>query len=162
MMTAKYTYFALTAAVIVVLDQASKAIVLQHFQLYDSISVIPGFFNLTYIRNPGGAFGVLAGGSTVLRNLLFFGAGTVALGMILYFLHATPDRDRLMRFTLALIFGGAIGNMIDRLRFGEVVDFLDFNLVFMRWPAFNVADSAITVGILLFVYHIIFKPMPNS
>lgn len=160
-MTAKYKYFVITAAVVILLDQVTKALVLQHFQLYDSISVVPGFFNLTHIRNPGGAFGVLAGEGSTLRNVLFLGAGSVALGMILFFLRATPDKERLMRFTLSLIFGGAIGNIIDRLRFGEVVDFLDFNLVFMRWPAFNVADSAITVGIGLFVYHIIFKPMPQ-
>ena len=160
-MTAKYTYFAITAAVIVVLDQITKALILQHFNLHDSVSVVPGFFNLTHIRNPGGAFGVLAGGGSTLRNMLFLGAGSVALGMILFFLRATPDKDRLMRFTLALIFGGALGNIIDRLRFGEVVDFLDFYLGGLHWPAFNVADSAITVGIGLFVYHIIFKPMPQ-
>jgi signal peptidase II len=159
-MSAKFKYFGITAAVIVLLDQISKALVLQHFQLYDSVSVIPGFFNLTHIRNPGGAFGVLAGGGSNLRNLLFLGAGTVALGMILLFLRATPDKERLMRLTLALIFGGAIGNIIDRLRFGEVVDFLDFYIGGLHWPAFNVADSAITVGIGLFVYHLIFKPMP--
>lgn len=160
-MSAKYKYFAITAAVVIVLDQITKALVLHHFQLYDSVSVIPGFFNLTHIRNPGGAFGVLAGGGSTLRNLLFLGAGTVALCMILFFLRATPDKERLMRFTLALIFGGAIGNIVDRLRFGEVVDFLDFYLGNLHWPAFNVADSAITVGICLFVYHIIFKPMPQ-
>jgi signal peptidase II len=160
-MTAKYKYFVITAAAIVLLDQVSKALVLQHFQLYDSVSVIPGFFNLIHIRNPGGAFGVLAGGGSALRNLLFLGAGTVALGMILFFLKATPDEEGLLRFTLSLIFGGAIGNIIDRLRFGEVVDFLDFYIGNLHWPAFNVADSAITVGIGLFVYHLIFKPMPQ-
>jgi signal peptidase II len=160
-MTAKYKYFVITAAVIVLLDQVTKALVLQYFQLYDAVSIVPGFFNLTHIRNPGGAFGVLAGGGSTLRNMLFLGAGSVALGMILFFLRATPDKERLMRFTLALIFGGAIGNIIDRLRFGEVVDFLDFYLGSLHWPAFNVADSAITVGIGLFVYHILFKPMPQ-
>lgn len=160
-MTSKYTYFTIIAALIILLDQLTKALVLQHFQLYDTVSIVPGFFNLTYIRNPGGAFGVLAGGGSALRNLLFLGAGSVALGMILFFLRATPLKERLMRFTLALIFGGAIGNIIDRLRFGEVVDFLDFYLGSLHWPAFNVADSAITIGIGLFVYHIIFKPMPH-
>lgn len=160
-MTAKYKYFVITAAVIVLLDQVTKALVLQYFQLYDVVSIVPGFFNLTHIRNPGGAFGVLAGGGSTLRNMLFLGAGSVALMMILFFLRATPDKERLMRFTLALIFGGAIGNIIDRLRFGEVVDFLDFYLGSLHWPAFNVADSAITVGIGLFVYHILFKPMPQ-
>lgn len=160
-MTAKYKYFVIIAAVVILLDQATKALVLQYLQLYDAISVVPGFFNLTHIRNPGGAFGVLAGGGSTLRNVLFLGAGSVALGMIIFFLRATPDKDRLMRFTLALIFGGAIGNIIDRLRFGEVVDFLDFYIGGLHWPAFNVADSAITVGIGLFVYHIIFNPMPQ-
>ena len=160
-MTAKYKYFAITAAVVIALDQISKALVLQHFQLYESVSVIPGFFNLTHIRNPGGAFGILASGGSNLRNVLFLGAGTVALGMILYFLKATEDKERLMRFTLALIFGGAIGNIIDRLRFGEVIDFLDFYIGSLHWPAFNVADSAITVGICLFVYHLIFNPLPQ-
>lgn len=160
-MTAKYKYFILTAVLIVGLDQITKSLILAQFQLYETLNVIPGFFNLTHIRNPGGAFGFLAGGSTTVRNLLFLGAGTVALGMILFFLHSTRDHERLMRFTLALIFGGAIGNIIDRLRFGEVVDFLDFYIGSLHWPAFNVADSAITVGILLFVYHILFKPLPE-
>jgi signal peptidase II len=160
-MTGKYKYFAITATVIILLDQVTKALVLQYLQLYDAVSIVPGFFNLTHIRNPGGAFGVLAGGGSTLRNMLFLGAGSVALGMILFFLRATPDKERLMRFTLALIFGGAIGNIIDRMRFGEVVDFLDFYLGSLHWPAFNVADSAITVGIGLFIYHIIFKPMPH-
>lgn len=160
-MPAKYKYFVITVAVIILLDQITKALVLQYFHLHDSLTVIPGFFNLTHIRNPGGAFGVLAGGGNHLRNWLFLGAGTIALGMILFFLQSTPDRDRLMRFTLALIFGGAIGNIVDRLRFGEVVDFLDFYVGQLHWPAFNVADSAITIGIFLFVYHIVVKPMPQ-
>lgn len=160
-MTAKYKYFVITAAVIVLLDQVTKALVLQYFQLYDVVSIVPGFFNLTHIRNPGGAFGVLAGGGSTLRNMLFLGAGSVALMMILFFLRATPDKERLMRFTLALIFGGAIGNIIDRLRFGEVVDFLDFYLGSLHWPAFNVADSAISVGSTIFIFHVLLGKMPK-
>jgi signal peptidase II len=153
--------FTLIAGLVVVLDQLTKLLVLAKMPLYHSITVIPGFFNLTHIRNPGGAFGFMAGGSHGLRNLLFIGVSAIAMGLIVYFYRSTPKTHPYLASALAMIFGGAVGNLIDRLRFNEVVDFLDLYLGAYHWPAFNVADSAISVGITIFIAHVVFGKIPN-
>jgi signal peptidase II len=156
----KYIRFAGIVALVVLVDQVTKTIVLRTMPLLKSIVVIPGFFNLTHVHNPGGAFGFLAQNGSPWRHWMFLAAAVVALSMILYFHHQTPKTHPFLGVGLALIFGGAIGNLIDRLRFGEVVDFLDFYAVHLHWPTFNVADSAVTVGVGIFVLHILFKKMP--
>lgn len=153
--------FTLIAGLIVVLDQLTKLLVLAKMPLYHSITVVPGFFNLTHIRNPGGAFGFMAGGSHELRNVLFVGVSAIAMGLIIYFYRSTPKTHPYLASALAMIFGGAVGNLIDRLRFQEVVDFLDFYVGAYHWPAFNVADSAISVGITIFIAHVVLGKMPN-
>lgn len=145
---------------VVLADQATKLLVLNKMPLFKSIVVIPGFFNITHVHNPGGAFGFLARNGSPWRHWMFLAAAVVALSMILYFYHQTPKTHPLLGLGLALIFGGAIGNLIDRLRFGEVIDFLDFYVAHLHWPTFNVADSAVTVGVGIFVLHILFKKMP--
>lgn len=153
--------FLLIAGLVVVFDQIAKGLVLASMPIYRSIAVIPGFFNLTHIRNPGGAFGFMATGSQGLRNLLFLGVSAIAMGLIVFFYRSTPKTHRALAASLAMIFGGAVGNLIDRLRFGEVVDFLDVYLGAYHWPAFNVADSAITVGITIFIAHVVLGKMPD-
>jgi len=153
--------FTVIAGLVVVLDQITKWLVLVKMPLYHSIPVIPGFFNLTHIRNPGGAFGFMAAGGQGIRNLLFLGVAILAMGLIVYFYRLTPRTRPYLAAALAAIFGGAVGNLIDRLRFGEVVDFLDFFLGAYHWPAFNVADSAISVGITVFVIHVVLGKMPE-
>ena len=153
--------FAGIAGLVVVLDQLTKWLVLANMPLHRSIAIIPGFFNLTHIHNPGGAFGFMATGSPGLRNLLFLGVATVAMVLIVYFYRSTPRNYPFLAGALALIFGGAVGNIIDRLRFGVVVDFLDFYVGAYHWPAFNVADSAITVGITIFIGHVLLGKMPE-
>jgi signal peptidase II len=145
---------------VILLDQASKALVLNTMRLYESIPVIPGFFNLTHIHNPGGAFGFLAGQSVVVRTFFFLVVAFLAMGLILHFYFKTPPTHPTLSAAFALIFGGAVGNLIDRLRFGKVVDFFDFYIGALHWPAFNVADSAISVGITVFVLHLVFNRMP--
>jgi signal peptidase II len=145
---------------VILLDQISKAVVLNTMRLYESIPVIPGFFNLTHIHNPGGAFGFMAGQSVVVRTVLFLVVSTLAIGLILHFYFKTPATYPYLSAGFALIFGGAVGNLIDRLRFGKVVDFLDFYIGSLHWPAFNVADSAITVGITVFLLHLLLNRMP--
>jgi signal peptidase II len=157
---AKYRRFTIVVIAVVALDQISKGAVLKFMALYKSIPVIPGFFNITHVHNPGGAFGFLAQNGAPWRHWLFLGAVLLALGMILYFHHQTPRSHPYLAFGLSLIFGGAIGNLIDRLRFGEVVDFLDFYILDHHWPTFNVADSGVTIGVLIFLAHIYFKKMP--
>ena len=160
MLNMKYTRFILVAALVVILDQLSKLWVLMKMPLHESIPIIPGFFSLTHVHNPGGAFGFLAQNAALWRHWLFLGAAVLALGMIIYFHHQTPRSHSYLALGLSLIFGGAIGNLIDRVRFGEVVDFLDFYILNHHWPTFNVADSGVTVGVIIFLAHIVFKKMP--
>jgi signal peptidase II len=145
------------AGAVLVLDQVTKALVLTHLPLGGSIPVIPGLFDLTHVHNPGGAFGFLSGLSAEVRSLLFVAVSLLAAGLILYFYWQTPVRQRFLALGLCLLFGGALGNLVDRIRFGVVVDFLDLYVGDLHWPAFNVADSAITVGVFIFGYHILFR-----
>jgi signal peptidase II len=156
----KYTRFAIIIALVAVLDQFSKTVVLKYIPLYKTIPVIPGFFNLTHVHNPGGAFSFMAQNDSPLRHWLFLGAAILALCLILYFYHQTPKTHPFLGAALAMIFGGAVGNLIDRMRFGEVVDFLDVYVVTLHWPTFNVADSAVTVGVCIFIGHMVFKKIP--
>jgi signal peptidase II len=153
--------FVLIAGLVVVLDQITKLLVLANMPLYHSIAVVPGLFNLTHIHNPGGAFGFMASGHPGLRNLLFIGVSSLAMGLLIYFYRNTPKSHPFLATALAMIFGGAVGNLIDRLRFGEVVDFLDVYIGAYHWPAFNVADSGITIGIAIFIIHVVLGKMPE-
>ncbi len=157
----KYGRLALVAGLVLLLDQLSKAVILHVVPLYETIAVVPGFFNITHIHNPGGAFGFLAGQGPFVRHVFFLGMSALAACLIFYFYVKTPPSHPFLAVGFALIMGGAIGNMIDRLRFEKVVDFLDFYIGSYHWPAFNVADSAISVGMGVFVYHFLFKKMPE-
>ena len=161
MLQNKYTRLAIVAGLVVLADQISKALILTYLPLHHSISVIAGIFDITHILNPGGAFGLMADRSVVVRTIVFLFISSMAVGLIFYFYHKTPLTHKFLATGFALIFGGAIGNLIDRVRFGTVVDFLDFYIGRHHWPAFNIADSAITVGILIFIYHLAFKKMPE-
>lgn len=149
----RYMVLLMLTAGTILLDQASKAQIMQTMRLHESIPIIPNFFSLTYIRNPGAAFGLLASSSNGFR-LLFFGLTSlfalVLLGTIFIRLR---HEDWAGQLSIAGILGGAIGNMLDRLRFGEVIDFLDFYIEGYHWPAFNVADAAISVGVVFLIIH---------
>ncbi len=143
--------------IIILLDQLTKQQIMQTMRLHESIPVIPNLFSLTYIRNPGAAFGLLAGSSNAFR-MVFFGLTSIfALGLLGTILLRMPEEDWMGRISVAGILGGAIGNLIDRLRFGEVIDFLDVYVEHYHWPAFNVADSAITVGVIILIIHFAFE-----
>ena len=148
-MKKQYTSLLLVAGITILVDQGTKEIVLHAFSLHESLEIIPGFFSLTHIRNTGGAFGLWAGEATWLRTLFFLVVSCLALGIIFYLYTRITDCRAWTAVAHAMIFGGALGNLIDRLRFGEVVDFLDFHIGTMHWPAFNVADSAISVGVAI-------------
>ena len=141
---------------VIVLDQLTKYWVVQSFSLYESLSVIPGFFNLTYLTNTGAAFGILAGQPTVWRQTFFIGVTVIALVAIVIMQRHLKKESIWYEISLAGIAGGAIGNLIDRVRLGSVVDFLDVYIGSHHWPAFNVADSAITVGVTVFLVMNIF------
>lgn len=141
----------LIAAVVVILDQLSKWWVVGAFQLHESLAVIPGFFDLTFVVNTGAAFGILAGEQNIWRHLFFVSMTLVALVLLGLAFRQYRHGGKCYVVGLGLISGGALGNLIDRLRFGHVIDFLDFSIKGYHWPAFNVADSAISVGVALFM-----------
>ena len=158
---AKYLRLGLIAGTVIIADQVTKFIILRDVGLHAVIPVIPGLFQITHVQNPGGAFGFLADQSALVRGILFLAVSTLAVGLVLWFYHKTPPTHRWLAAGFALIFGGAIGNLIDRVRIGRVVDFLDFYVGRWHWPAFNVADSAITIGITIFIIHVIAGRMPD-
>jgi signal peptidase II len=137
------------AALVVGLDQATKLLVLSRFFLGETLSVT-GFFNLVLVFNSGAAFSFLAGAGGWQK--WFFVAVALAISAWLIVMIRHHATERLLPAALALVLGGALGNVIDRLRFGAVVDFLDFHFAGWHWPAFNVADSAITVGVALLLW----------
>ncbi len=155
----RYVKLLLIAGTVCIVDQLVKALIVSTVPVYQTISVIPGFFNLTHIYNPGGAFGFLSGSPSELRHLFFLISSVVAMGLIFFLYAKTPPGQGLLEFGLSLIMGGAIGNIIDRIRIGKVIDFLDLYVKDLHWPAFNVADSAITIGIGLFIFHLLFKDL---
>jgi signal peptidase II len=136
---------------VIVLDQLTKAWIMKSFALYESMEIIPGFFSLTYLTNKGAAFGFLAGVDSIRRHYFFLILASIALVLLLIAWFRMREDHRFYGPALALIAGGAIGNVIDRVRLGSVVDFLDFYVAGHHWPAFNVADSAITIGVALFL-----------
>ncbi|MDP2645504.1 MAG: signal peptidase II [Desulfobacterales bacterium] len=156
-----YRMLALVACGIVILDQIAKAAVLHYVPLHQGFAVIPGFFNITHIHNPGGAFGFLAKYGSGWGRIFFTVASMLAIGVILYFYQKTPATQVALRGGFALILGGAVGNLIDRVRFGKVVDFLDVYIGDLHWPAFNVADSAVSIGIVIFAFHLVFNKLPE-
>ena len=138
------------ALLVLVLDQISKTWVLANFRLMDR-QIVTSFFNLVLVFNPGASFSFLADAGGWQKWFFV----VLALGISLWLLQLLRRhaQERLLPVALSLILGGAIGNVIDRLRFDAVVDFLDFHLAGYHWPAFNVADSAITVGVALMLWH---------
>ncbi|MDR3090278.1 MAG: signal peptidase II [Desulfobulbaceae bacterium] len=142
-------YF-LTILCIVAADQASKTLVMRSFSLYESRPIIDGLFNLVYVTNTGAAFSFLSDAGT-WGHWFFVGVALLAVVGFTWGWWVWARTNRLLTVAMALIVGGAIGNLIDRLRFGAVVDFLDVLLGSYHWPAFNVADSCICVGAGLYI-----------
>ncbi len=146
------TLFFAVAGLIVLFDQLTKYVVTATMPLHSSIPVVDGFFSLTYVRNPGAAFGFLATAPPFFRAAFFITVTVAAILLILYYIRRYKLEDRRLTLALSLILGGAVGNLVDRVRFGDVVDFLDVYIGSHHWPAFNVADSAISIGaVLLFL-----------
>jgi signal peptidase II len=150
-----YLLFILTVLVVVVPDQITKVYIDTHMTLHESIPVIHGFFNITYVRNPGAAFGFLADASPIIRSVFLIGVSILAVGLIVYYIAKMKTEDMLLVYGMSLIMGGAVGNLIDRIRLGEVIDFLDVYISTYHWPAFNVADSAVSVGAVILFYKLV-------
>lgn len=137
----------LVALAVLALDQVTKFLIRKILTPGQSIPLISNFFDLTYILNPGAAFGILAGSSPSFRNPFFIAVSILAILLIVCYHHRHGEERLFPAFGLGLILGGALGNLLDRLRFGMVVDFLDLHIGRYHWPAFNMADAAITIGV---------------
>ncbi len=136
------------ASLVLALDQWSKWLVIENVPLFEDIKVT-AFFNIVHVRNSGAAFGIFANPESTWQFWLFLAATLLAFGVIMLMAKQAQNTEKLLFMALGLILGGAVGNLVDRLRFREVVDFLDFHLNGMHWPAFNVADIAICLGAVL-------------
>jgi signal peptidase II len=150
MMAARFRLLGLIAGAVVLLDQLTKVYIDRTFNLYDSLTVVPNFFDITYLRNKGAAFGILA--DSAMRVPFFIGVSLLAVVIILWYFRQLPPEQTGQQVGLSLILGGALGNLVDRVRLGEVIDFLDVHWYRYHWPAFNVADSAICVGVGLLLF----------
>jgi signal peptidase II len=154
-LSSKSTRIVVLVAVIVAFDQLTKFIVDRSMPLHHSIPIIEGFFSLTYVRNTGAAFGIFAGSAELFRRPFLILVSVVAIGFIVVMLKRLRDSEKWLVIALAFILGGAIGNLIDRVLYGEVIDFLDCFWGSYHWPAFNVADSFITVGVTITLFILI-------
>jgi signal peptidase II len=152
--------YVLLLIALVALDQATKHLVARTVDLYESIPVIPGFFNITRIHNKGAIFGSFSQTNNKLVFALLTAASLAALALVIYYFFKTPARDQLMKVALTLIMAGALGNQFDRLIRGHVIDFLDFYIGKAHWPFFNAADSCITIGACLMLV-ILFRRKPE-
>jgi len=160
--TPKLYFFLATLLVSLPLDQLTKHWIVSRFYYGQTRSVIPGFFDLTYVRNPGGAFSFFADGLPEQRMVFFIGTTVLAIGLLIVFFRRLEPQARLSALALGTILGGAVGNLIDRLRYGEVIDFLDFHLWGgYTWPTFNLADSFIVVGVGILMLEILFDREPG-
>ncbi|MFN8543481.1 MAG: signal peptidase II [Candidatus Binatia bacterium] len=140
----------LVAATVVVLDQVTKMVVERTMLLHQSIPLTP-FLALTYARNTGAAFSLMAGWPAALRLTVLLGVTLVAMAIVVSFLRQTPPEHRWTVGALGAVLGGAAGNLVCRVRYGEVVDFIELHWRHWSWPVFNVADSAITIGVVILV-----------
>ncbi|MBN1405056.1 MAG: signal peptidase II [Candidatus Omnitrophica bacterium] len=138
----------LSAAAIVFLDQLSKFLILKYLALNKSYCLVQGIFYITPTLNTGGGFGILPG-----KAVVFTIASIIAIIFIIYALVKHKVKGRIFTIAISLVLSGALGNLIDRLRFGAVLDSLDFRV----WPVFNIADSSITIGVVLLAYLVLFK-----
>lgn len=147
--------FVVVAVAVIVLDQLTKSAIVARFSLHESYTIINNFFNLVYVMNPGAAFGFLAGASAMFRYIFFIGITVLAIVLIIFYLVKSKPQSVLIVLSFTLIFAGAVGNLTDRIRYGAVVDFLDVYVGTWHWPAFNVADSAISIGAVLIIWEMI-------
>ena len=149
-------FYILLLISVLVLDQLTKLWIITHFSLYDSRVIIPDFFNLVYVTNKGAAFSLFASVESPVRHYFFVSVNILAAVGLTIAAFKMRKSHILYAISFGLIGGGAVGNVIDRIRFGSVIDFLDFYFGSYHWPAFNVADSAICIGVgVLFIMNII-------
>ncbi len=162
MIKRNWRLFFLIIILATVLDQVTKILVLSNIDLHGSVPVISGFFNIVHTRNRGMAFGLLNNPDPGPAFYFLTGASVLAVLFILFWFFMLKEYEKRLTPGLALILGGALGNIIDRLRIGEVIDFLDVQIGSYHWPAFNIADSCITVGTTWVVICLLFFINPDQ
>ncbi len=153
--------YLLVVVMLMGLDQVTKALIDRNITVQGSREVIPGFFNLTHVRNRGAIFGFFSDSDSRILYVFLTLVSVAALGLVIYYFFKTPLSEKLMKISLSLILAGALGNLIDRVFRGHVIDFLDFYVKDWHWPSFNVADSCITVGACLLIFILILKRGPE-
>jgi signal peptidase II len=154
--------YALIVGAVVVIDQITKVLVARLMVLHESRPIIEGLLSLTYVQNRGAAFGILSDADLPYQSALFSVVSLLALVAIALYALRLPISDRLSQTALALVMGGAVGNLIDRSLHGYVIDFVDFYWKTHHWPAFNVADSCISVGVCLLLLDIVRSPAETA
>jgi signal peptidase II len=150
------------ASIVVILDQLTKWAIVNNLRVHESIPILAGFFNLVHVRNRGMAFGLMNRPGNDLSFYFLTAASLFAVAFLFVWFYRMKEEDWRVSLGLSLVLGGAIGNLIDRLRFREVVDFLDLYFGHYHWPAFNVADSAITVGTVWLAISLILQSKRRS
>ena len=155
-MKPQHKLFVVLTAGVLFLDQLSKAVVSSALRMYEIRPIIHGLLNLTRIHNTGAAFGLLSGQVSPARTFFFLAVSVLAMGVVVWMLLRLPKGQKMEQVALSLIFAGALGNVVDRIRLGEVVDFIDIYYRSYHWPAFNVADSAISIGVILLLFRLVF------
>ena len=154
----KRIHYLVISLVVLVLDVWTKWLVATHISLHETISLVPNLFEIVHVRNTGAAFGIGANSDSQLVPLLLNAGALAVFVVVVVYAIRTAVTDRVLQIGLHLILGGAIGNLLDRFRLGYVVDFLDVYIRDHHWPAFNVADSAICIGIALLFLDMRRKP----
>lgn len=151
------SFYPVIVVALMCIDQLTKALIARSIPFQSSRSVIPGFFNLTHIRNRGAIFGFFSHSESRILFIFLTLVSLVALGLVIYYFFKTPSSQRFMKISLSVILAGALGNLVDRVFRGYVIDFLDFHIRNWHWPSFNVADACITVGAFLLIFVLVFR-----
>jgi len=159
-MKRRFIYLVLIAILLAV-DQITKTAISRSINPYGVRTVIPDFFNLVHVRNKGAIFGIFSNADSSFMFVLLTVFSLAALGLVVYYFIKTPVSEKLMNVSLSLILAGALGNQVDRIMRGYVIDFLDFKFWDWHWPSFNVADSCISTGAVLLIFIFFFKRGPE-
>ena len=156
----KYLFLFVISNALIIIDQYTKFMVSLHIPLNYSVNVVAGFFNLTHIRNSGVAFGIFSEQNSELKPYLLIFVSIIAIIAILVIFHQTDREKKMVQTGLVLVFSGAIGNLIDRVLHKEVIDFIDIFFENQHWPAFNIADACITIGVMLLAADMLVNSKP--
>ena len=157
----KYLIVTVISLFVIILDQYTKHLIIQSFALHQALDIIQNFVTIVHARNKGIAFGIFAAQGSGTQTILLIITSCLAIAFIFYLVSSLKREQLFATITLSLILGGAIGNLIDRIRWGEVVDFIDLHWYHYHWPAFNVADSAISLGLVLLIIGMFTKKFPS-